>query len=254
MQVTQESGVTVRTTKDNLSYLENKIAGYLGGDNDSVPVSKDALSNMRTLVEIIGGYGLPQPDLYPWYGGDGIQAEWDGEWNRGLVHEVRPHVLHLIRGQVFTIEGERIFVFGGASSHDIGHRILDPKSDPGWKEKWRQLEKDGIWDFRIKSLSWWPQESFVYMDPEDVSKQKEEAYQKLNACGWKIRYVVSHELPSSDVALLGNGYFRPDAHSMFLEEIRQKLDYFRWFGGHYHMDKQITERDAVLYEQIIRIL
>ena len=27
------------------------------------------------------------------------------EWNGGLVHPVRPHVLHLMRGQVFTLEG-----------------------------------------------------------------------------------------------------------------------------------------------------
>lgn len=35
------------------------------------------------------------------------------EWHGGKVHEIRPHVLHLMRGEVFTIEGLKFFAFGG---------------------------------------------------------------------------------------------------------------------------------------------
>ena len=38
------------------------------------------------------------------------------EWHGGKVHEIRPHVLHLMRGEVFDIEGVKFFAFGGASS------------------------------------------------------------------------------------------------------------------------------------------
>ena len=41
-------------------------------------------------------------------------------WNGGVVHVIRPHVLHLCRGQLFEIEGQKIFTLGGASSHDRG--------------------------------------------------------------------------------------------------------------------------------------
>ena len=47
------------------------------------------------------------------------------EWCGGKVHELRPHVLHLMRGQVFEIDGKKIFTFGGASSHDITGGILE---------------------------------------------------------------------------------------------------------------------------------
>ena len=40
-------------------------------------------------------------------------------WNGGVVHVIRPHVLHLTRGQLFEIEGKKIFTLGGASSHDV---------------------------------------------------------------------------------------------------------------------------------------
>ena len=48
-------------------------------------------------------------------------------WHGGRIHEVRPHVLHLMRGQVFDIEGYTFFTMGGASSHDIQDGILDPE-------------------------------------------------------------------------------------------------------------------------------
>ena len=176
------------------------------------------------------------------------------EWHGGLVHVIRPHVLHLMRGQVYTLEGEKIFVFGGAGSHDIGHGIIDPDQDPDWKQTAGRMQKQGIWDFRIKGWSWWPQESFRYMDPDQIRRQKEEAIRNLDRCGWQVRYVISHELPESALHILKKGEYAADEHSQFLEEIRQRLQYFRWFAGHYHMNRQVTERDAVLYEQIVRIL
>ena len=48
------------------------------------------------------------------------------EYCGGRVHELRPHVLHLMRGEVFIIQGKRFFAFGGASSHDIQDGILLP--------------------------------------------------------------------------------------------------------------------------------
>lgn len=47
------------------------------------------------------------------------------EWHGGKVHEIRSNVLHLMRGEVFTIEDKKFFAFGGASSHDIQDGILD---------------------------------------------------------------------------------------------------------------------------------
>jgi predicted phosphodiesterase len=40
------------------------------------------------------------------------------EWHGGKVHKIRPSVIHLMRGQVFNIDGKSIFTFGDAKSHD----------------------------------------------------------------------------------------------------------------------------------------
>ena len=78
------------------------------------------------------------------------------EWHGGEVHEIRPHVLHLMRGQVFEIDGKKIFTFGGASSHDISGGILETE-DPDFKKKKRILDK-GYEPYRINHLTWWEQE------------------------------------------------------------------------------------------------
>ena len=43
-------------------------------------------------------------------------------WKGGKVHRVKPNITHLMRGQVFEIEGKTIFTFGGATSIDRDFR------------------------------------------------------------------------------------------------------------------------------------
>ncbi|EGL17496.1 MULTISPECIES: metallophosphoesterase family protein [unclassified Paenibacillus] len=43
-------------------------------------------------------------------------------WNGGKVHKINSSVIHLMRGQVFTIENKKFFTFGGAASHDKEYR------------------------------------------------------------------------------------------------------------------------------------
>ena len=44
-----------------------------------------------------------------------------------------------MRGQVLTIEGKKIFTFGGAKSHDISGGILE-LNDPDFYDKRKELE------------------------------------------------------------------------------------------------------------------
>ncbi len=41
------------------------------------------------------------------------------EWHGGQIQRIRPSVLHLMRGQVYELNGRKFFTTGGASSHDI---------------------------------------------------------------------------------------------------------------------------------------
>ena len=39
-------------------------------------------------------------------------------WNGGKVHKLRHNLIHLMRGEVYCIEGLRVFTFGGGYSID----------------------------------------------------------------------------------------------------------------------------------------
>ena len=39
------------------------------------------------------------------------------EWNGGRVHKVRENVIHLMRGEIFDLNGKAAYIFGGARSH-----------------------------------------------------------------------------------------------------------------------------------------
>ena len=52
----------------------------MGGDNEDVPVFPQAIEHMKYIVEQCKINSLPQPGIYPWAGGNGVQAEWEYDW------------------------------------------------------------------------------------------------------------------------------------------------------------------------------
>lgn len=167
------------------------------------------------------------------------------EWNCGKVHEIRPHVLHLMRGEVFEIQGKKFFAFGGASSHDISDGILDG-NDKNWKKQAKQLDAQGKWKFRVRGISWWEEEL-----PSE--EEMENGRRNLEKHNWKVDFVLTHSPSASVVALLGSGMYDQDILTKYLEELRMNLDYKKWFAGHFHMNRAINDKDLILYEQIVQI-
>ena len=169
------------------------------------------------------------------------------EWRGGNVHEIRSNVLHLMRGEVFTIEDKKFFAFGGASSHDIQDGILD-YNDEDWREKAKKLDKQGKYMYRIKDLSWLEEE----LPNEEEIKNGLDNLKKENN---KVDYIITHSPSTSELYLMGGkGLYQSDILTNYLEEIKANTEYKRHFFGHMHWDKAINDKDVCLYEQIIRIL
>lgn len=168
------------------------------------------------------------------------------EWNGGKVHEIRPNVLHLMRGEVFNIEDKKFFVMGGASSHDIQDGILDYE-DPDWRDKAKQLDAKGKYMYRIKGLSWWEEEM-----PNNTELAN--GLKNLEKHNNKVDFILTHSPSTSQLYLLGGkGLYEPDKLSNYLEEVIVNTEYKKHFMGHMHINKAINDKDIVLYEQIIQI-
>ena len=166
-----------------------------------------------------------------------------GEWNGGKVQFLRPHVIHLMRGQVFTLEGHTFFTMGGAASHDIEDGILDPAA-PDYYERLFRLLGENRRQYRIVGQSWWP---------EELPSEEEytEARRNLDAHSWEVDYIITHSPPGG----IAEGLGRPrDTLTDFLEEVRQKAGYRCWLFGHCHGNQEIDEKHLLLWEQIVRVI
>lgn len=163
------------------------------------------------------------------------------EWHGGKVQFIRPNVIHLMRGQVYTIEGKTFFAMGGAASHDISDGILEP-DDPDFEVKYWMMRRTRAM-FRINHYSWWKAEM-----PSDL--EYEEARQNLDSCKWKVDYIITHCGPNSVIDILSRGFYDHDRLTDFLETVLQKTEYSYWYFGHYHDNRQIGQH-ILLYEQTI---
>ena len=168
------------------------------------------------------------------------------EWNGGKVHFIRPNVIHLMRGQVFNICNKKFFTFGGAASHDIKDGILEI-DNPDFSEKRKTLNKNPYSLYRINHISWWKEEL-------PSKEEMNEGFYNLEKHNWKVDYIITHSPSASVISLLGQGLYKQDILTKYLEEIRCKTEYKRMFSGHFHIDKAINNNDILLYEQIIRII
>ncbi len=143
------------------------------------------------------------------------------EWNGGLVHRIRPSVIHLMRGQVYEIDGKKFFTMGGARSSDIAYRTPD--------------------------VSWWEEE----LPTEEEIKI---AVANLDKHNWKVDYVISHCCGNDIVLKLKSHNAQRDILTDFFQSIDKTLDYKMWYFGHHHMDEQVDEKHRVLYHDIEEIL
>ena len=143
-------------------------------------------------------------------------------WNGGLIHQIRPSVNHLMRGQVFTFNNETFFTMGGATSIDKVYR------------------KEG--------RSWWP---------EEIPSCAEMAtgVANLEKYNHQIDYIITHCLPNSILERIDQFYPRHDSLTNYLENmVVQEVNFKKWFCGHYHIDRTIDDKYYILYKDILELL
>ena len=175
------------------------------------------------------------------------------EWNGGRVSFLRPSIIYLQYGEIFDIAGKKILALGKAASHDTQHGIIDPAdytTREEMKQACRNLEKEhGGWQFamyRIKGESWWPQEI-------PTSAERIHALNNLKKVNNKVDFILTHEAPASVINWIS--VFPPTEYSRWLERnIRYCVEYKHWYFGHYHLNKDINDKETCLYEQIRRIV
>ncbi len=135
------------------------------------------------------------------------------KWNGGNTHKITDKIYHLMRGEVFSIDNKKIFVFGGGFS---AKQLTNSSPVTIWKEEL----------------------------PNNI--EYENARKNLEIHNWSFDYIITHSAPVSLVKRLG---FEPYKNTLelleFLEEVYNKAQYNKWYFGHYHLDMQIENNYCV---------
>ena len=131
----------------------------------------------------------------------------------------------------------------------VGKRKLQSlifiKLHPDFYKKRKALEKD--WrPYRINHLSWCEQEM-------PMEEEMEEGRKNLEVHGNVVDFIVTHCCASSLQASIGEGMYRPDILTKYFQEVARKVEYKKWFFGHYHDNRNLAGNGILIYEQIIRI-
>lgn len=161
-------------------------------------------------------------------------------WCYGTVHYISPHVLHLMRGQIYTIDSLRIFTFGGAASHDIEDGILNPY-DPEFRHKKQQLRRANKKHYRIEHVDWWKEE---LPSPAEYNL----GWSNLVRAGFSVDTILTHCPP--EAAMKQAGHFETNELTDFLNAVQKNVTYQSWYAGHVH--KELHHQNIhTLYESII---
>lgn len=164
------------------------------------------------------------------------------QWHGGKVHEIRPSILHLMRGEIFDIDGKKFFTFGGAASHDIDDGILSMHE----KEAISEFRRVGA-KFRIRNISWWDLELPREEEMENGIKHLEEA-------NYKVDYIITHCAPTNIQTFVGRDEYEKNVLTDYLQKIAEKCEFKKWYFGHYHTQRQVNSQFILLYEDIIPLM
>ena len=137
----------------------------------------------------------------------------------GKVGKITDTVYHLMRGEVYDIDGLKFFCFGGATSAD----------------KYRRKE----------GLSWWP---------EEIASKEEMEYgiSNLEKHNNTVDYIITH-CCSTEIQKAYLPYSNQDAMTQYFNFIEHNVNFKHWYFGHYHLDRRFDDKHTCMYNFVEKL-
>jgi hypothetical protein len=142
------------------------------------------------------------------------------EWNGGKAQVLSGNLVHLMRGQVYTIGGRKVFTFGGGESSER--------------------------EMRTPHKTWWDEE-LPTMD------EMQAGIGNLVANDYNVDYIFTHEAPSAFRRFLEVGEYDLNALNVFLECVREKCKYKKWVFGNYHINRRLSAEHEVVFDHVLKL-
>ena len=138
------------------------------------------------------------------------------EWNGGQARVIAPNLVHLLRGEIYTICGKRFFTFGGGHSQDFEYRTAE---------------------------NWWEQEQPTY---DEIIH----AAENLKSYDNTVDYIITHEPPASlKDCLRVDTMQRLEVHAFF-EDLTQMCNFHQWYFGKCHLNRYVPLKYYAVFDEI----
>jgi len=136
----------------------------------------------------------------------------------GIVGKVNNSIFHLKRGEIYTINGIKIFTFGGGTSIDKARRT--------------------------EFVSWWKQEA------PNVAEYSN-GLTNLKKHNNKVDLIITHDCSERIYNLFDiPKYYETTLLQNYFEQLEENVDFDHWYFGHYHFDIEFDYKHTVLYNKV----
>nr|WP_319487440.1 metallophosphoesterase [uncultured Caproiciproducens sp.] len=142
------------------------------------------------------------------------------EWSGGQVQNISGNLYHLMRGQIFTIEGKKLFVFGGGET----------------------LEKQ----LRIAAGKWWEREM-------PSIEEMREGVKNLADADMAVDYIITHEPAPRVMSDTVNPKEKTNQLDSFFEQLVKQVKFSKWFFGSIHIDRKITAKNYAVFNDVLSV-
>ena len=138
------------------------------------------------------------------------------EWNGGRAQVIAPNLVHLMRGEIYTLCGKTFFTFGGGHSQDFEFRTAE---------------------------NWWEQEQPTYQEILHASEN-------LKAHDNEVDYIITHEPPASlKDCLRVDVMQRLEVHAFF-EDLTTICSFRQWYFGKCHLNRYVPLKYYAVFDEI----
>ncbi|MCL2089534.1 MAG: metallophosphoesterase [Oscillospiraceae bacterium] len=128
------------------------------------------------------------------------------EWSGGLVRRINDNLFQLMRGEIYDIDGKKVFAFGGGEVDE--KEYLDALPD-------------------------------LYQKSQPSNQEIQNGIDNLAKIGNKVDLIVTHDVPTRLKGFINIEDNRYSAIHVALEEFNKFCDFKLWYFGKYHSDKFI---------------
>jgi len=141
------------------------------------------------------------------------------EFCGGKVRKLAKNMLWMQRGEIYDIEGTKVFALGGGESIDA--------------------------DEREAGVNWWPNEMASVEELRYAASNLKKAENKVDI-------IITHQKPQVEVGLIEKRNQQINALTAFLGGASRAIDYKKWYFGMDHIDRTISPKMTAVFEKVVK--